>query len=145
MKEDERREILDMIASGKISAEEASRMLSGVEVSKSGPDQPIQVKMLKEQENEVPETVLDTVLDKEGGSPRWFHVHVSDLDTGKNKVKVNIPLGLVKFGLAIGSRFTSEVSGLDLDEISGFVTSNKGLLVDVQDDEDGERVQIFVD
>jgi hypothetical protein len=141
MKEDERREILDMIAGGKISAEEASRMLSGVEVGKSDPDQPIQVKMLNEQENEIPETFLD----KKGGSPRWFHVHVSDLNTGRSKVKVNIPMGLVKFGLAIGGRFAPEVAGLDLDELSSFVTTNKGLLVDVQDDEDGERVQIFVD
>ncbi len=140
MNDNKRREILDMIASGKISAEEASRMLSGVEVGKSDPDQPIQVKMLKEQEYEVPKTVS-----KEGGSPRWFHVHVSDLNTGKSKVKVNIPMGLVKVGLAIGSRFAPEVAGLDLDELSGFITTNKGLLVDVQDDEDGERVQIFVD
>lgn len=140
MNDNRRREILDMIASGKISAEEASRMLSGLEVGKSDPDQPIQVKMLKEQEYEVPKTVS-----KEGGSPRWFHVHVSDLNTGKSKVKVNIPMGLVKVGLAIGSRFAPEVAGLDLDELSGFITTNKGLLVDVQDDEDGERVQIFVD
>jgi hypothetical protein len=140
MNDNRRREILDMIASGKISAEEASRMLSGLEVGKSDPDQPIQVKMLKEQEYEVPKTVS-----KEGGSPRWFHVHVSDLNTGKSKVKVNIPMGLVRVGLAIGSRFAPEVAGLDLDELSGLITTNKGLLVDVQDDEDGERVQIFID
>jgi hypothetical protein len=37
------------------------------------------------------------------------------------------------------------MAGLDIDELSSFMGNEKGLLVDVQDDEDGERVLIFVD
>ncbi|HET6445330.1 MAG TPA: hypothetical protein VFI27_12200 [candidate division Zixibacteria bacterium] len=139
MNSQERKEILEMVASGKIDIDEATRMLSGVETE--SPEQEEVIKVLKEQEPVVP--VFESKGN--GGRPRWFHVHVSDMKTGKSKVKVNIPVGLVKYGLAIGKRFSPEMAGLDIDELSSFMGNEKGLLVDVQDDEDGERVLIFVD
>jgi hypothetical protein len=139
MNSKERKEILEMVASGKIDIDEATRMLSGVETESH--EQEEVIKMLKEQEPVVP--VVESK--GKGGRPRWFHVHVSDMKTGKSKVKVNIPVGLVKYGLAIGKRFSPEMAGLDIDELSSFMGNEKGLLVDVQDDEDGERVLIFVD
>jgi hypothetical protein len=139
MNSDDRREILSMVANGKIDIDEAARLLSGVEVDP--PPQEEFIKVLKEEDPPVP------VVDDNGkkGRPRWFHVHVSDMNTGKSKVKVNIPLRLVQFGLAIGKRFSPEMAGLDVNELSSYMSSEKGLLVDVQDDEDGERVLIFVD
>jgi hypothetical protein len=67
------------------------------------------------------------------------------MKTGKSKVKVNIPIRFVKYGLSIGKRFAPEMAGLDVDELSSYMSNEKGLLVDVQDEEDGERVLIFVD
>ena len=139
MDSEERREILRMVASGKIDIEEATRLLSGVEIEKS--EQEESVKVLKEEEPQMP------LVEGSGNGdrPRWFHVHVSDMKTGKSKVRVNIPIRLVKYGLSIGKRFAPEVAGLDVDELSSYMSNEKGLLVDVQDDEDGERVLIYVD
>jgi hypothetical protein len=72
-------------------------------------------------------------------------VQVNDLATGKCKVKVNVPLRMVKFGLSIGKRFAPELEGMDWDDLSRVMTEDAGLLVDVQDEEDGEHVQIYVD
>lgn len=139
MNSQERKEILEMVAGGKIDIDEATRMLSGVETENYEKEETI--KVLKEQESEVP-----TFDGKgNGGRPRWFHVHVSDMKTGKSKVKVNIPIFLVKYGLSIGKRFAPEMAGLDISELSSYMSNEKGLLVDVQDDEDGERVLIYVD
>ncbi|MCI0398854.1 MAG: hypothetical protein L0322_28530, partial [Chloroflexi bacterium] len=82
--------------------------------------------------------------DSQEGRPAWLHIRVSDLATGKNKVTVNVPLRLVKFGMRLGQRFTPEAAGLDWNELSTLATE-KGVLVDVQDEEDGEQVQIYVD
>ncbi len=139
MNSKDRREILGKVASGKIDIDQATRLLNGVEIDE--PEQEESIKVLKEEESQAP-------MVKGGGSgdrPRWFHVHVSDMKTGKSKVKVNIPIRLVKYGLSIGKRFAPELAGLDLDELSSYMSNEKGLLVDVQDDEDGERVLIYVD
>ena len=77
--------------------------------------------------------------------PSWLRVRVSDMKTGKNKVTVNVPMRLVRFGLSVGSRFAPELEGLDWNEIDSYLSVEKGMLVDVQDEEDGEHVQIFVD
>lgn len=136
---EERKEILEMVASGKLNIDEATRLLSGAKLEESEPEDPI--KVIKDQEIEKP--MIPEF--ENGGRPHWFHVHVSDMKTGKSKVRVNIPIRLVKFGLAVGKRFSPEMRDLDLDELSGFMGSEKGLLVDVQDEEDGERVLIYVD
>jgi len=73
-------------------------------------------------------------------------VRVTDLDTGKNKVNVNIPMGLVNVGMKMGARFAPNVEGLNFEEIMEAIRSGaQGKIVDVVDDEDGERVEIFIE
>jgi hypothetical protein len=52
---------------------------------------------------------------------------------------------MVKFGLNVGRRFAPELDGIDWDDLSQVMTEEEGVLVDVQDAEDGEHVQIYVD
>lgn len=140
MTEDERREILRLVADGKMTADEAARLLSGA--AWKNPEANEEIASLKESES-APEQ--SSVLKERSNRPSWLHVHVSDIDTGKSKVTVNVPLQLVKYGLSIGSRFSPEVAEVDWDDLTSMISQEKGMLVDVQDDEDGERVQIYVD
>jgi hypothetical protein len=118
---EERMQILKMIEEGKISAEEGARLLQALS---AGPKTPRPA----------------------GGEPRWFRVRVTDLDTGKNKVNVNIPMGLVNVGMKMGARFAPNVEGLNFEEIMEAIRSGaQGKIVDVVDDEDGERVEIFIE
>lgn len=81
-----------------------------------------------------------------GKKPRWLRIRVRDLETGRNKVSVNLPLGIVTFGLGIARRFNPEMGDLDLDEMMTLIKQGeRGLLVDVEDDDDNEHVQIYVD
>ena len=67
-------------------------------------------------------------------------------ETGKNKVTVNVPFAMVKFGLDIAQVFSPDMKGVDLNEISElFANTDSGLLVDVQDDDSNEHVKIFFD
>jgi hypothetical protein len=65
-------------------------------------------------------------------------------------VSVNLPLGLVNVGLKMGARFVPEMGELDVNELMGEINAaiqegTQGKIIDVEDHEDGERVEIFVE
>lgn len=129
-----RKEILELLAKGKISAGEAAELLSqaGAAPAAAAPETAVAEKMPK--------------LSGQGKKPGWLHVRVRDLETGRNKVTVNVPLGIVKFGLKFGGRFSPELDGLDWNELQGMMNeSESGMLVDVEDAEGGEHVQVYID
>ena len=75
-----------------------------------------------------------------------FHVRVRNLETGQNKVTVNIPLRMLKFGLKLGSRFSPELEGINLNEMTEMMGGmESGMLVEVQDEEGNEHVQVYID
>ena len=97
---EERMQILKMIEAGTISASEGAELLRALEKDESSqPSEPL----------------------KGASEPRWFRVRVTDTKTGKNKVNVNIPMGLVNVGMKMGARFSPELEGMDFDEISEIV------------------------
>jgi len=116
-------QILRMVENGHINSEEASRLLEALAHDNAANDQV----ELRE-------------------APRWFRVRVTDMRTGKRKVNVNIPMGLVNVGVRMGAKFAPEMAGIDTDEILRAVKEGaQGKLIDVEDEEDGERVEIFVE
>ena len=124
---DERMQILKMIEEKKITAEEGGKHLAAL-------DPPGR------------EEARD-VRDSKG---RWFRVRVTDLKTGKRKVNVNIPLGLVevgaKLGVRLGGRNDPELSHYDFNEIMSMIKGGaEGKIVDVEDEEDNERVEVYVE
>ncbi len=88
-----------------------------------------------------------TTAAKRGVSnPRWFRVRVTDTFSGRNKVNVNIPFGLVNVGLKMGARFVPDMEDGKLQELLVAVRSGQqGKVIDVTDEESGERVEIFVE
>ena len=123
---EERMQILNMVAEGKISAEEGASLLAALEPAPGKKD----------------------TRPMAGGSsePRWFRVRVSDLDTGRNKVNVNLPMSLVDVGTRMGARFAPELEDMDLHEIVEQVKSGaQGKIIEVEDTESGERVEIYVE
>lgn len=122
---EERMQILKMIEEGKISASDGAELLRALE--RDGPAKPAEPL-------------------KGASQPRWFRVRVTDLSTGKSKVSVNIPMGLVNVGMKMGARFAPEMEGVDFEELTEAVRSGaSGKVMDVIDEEEGERVEIFVE
>ncbi len=119
---EERMQILNMIQSGQISAEEGAKLLSALKAA-SKESAPV-----------------------EGAQPHWFRVRVTDLRTGANKVSMNIPMALVNVGIKMGARFVPEAEGVDFEEIAAAIRSGaQGKILDVEDEEDQERVEIFIE
>ncbi|MEK6256703.1 MAG: hypothetical protein N2C13_05230 [Chloroflexota bacterium] len=117
---EERIKILQMIQDGKISAEDGAKLLSAL--NESGPSK------------------------FSSGKPkdtRTIRVRVTDQFTGKTKVSVNLPLGLVDAGLNIAANFVPDIG---VEDISAAIREGlTGKIVDVMDDEDGEHVEIFIE
>ena len=86
------------------------------------------------------------VAQKKTGGAQWFKVRVSDSKTGKMKALVNLPIGLMDWGLRVGAQFAPEMEGLDLGELSEVLRSGAdGKIVEVIDEEDGEHVEIYIE
>jgi hypothetical protein len=119
-------QILNMVAEGKITADEGARLLSALE---------------PERKKKEPLSAI--------GAPsaaRWFRVRVTDLETGKNKVNVNLPMSLVDVGTRMGARFAPELEDIDFEAIIDQVKSGaQGKIIEVEDAEGGERVEIYVE
>jgi predicted DNA-binding transcriptional regulator YafY len=119
---EERMQILQMIESGQITAEEGAKLLAALKTSSAQGDQ------------------------SAGSQPRWFRVRVTDLRTGKNKMNINIPMALVDVGIKMGARFVPESDDIDLEQVRQALRSGQqGKIVDIEDTEDEERVEIFVE
>lgn len=122
---EERMQILRMIEEGKISAGEGADLLRALDSADR--------------------TVANEPL-KGSSKPRWFRVRVTDITTGRKKVDVNIPMGLVNVGIKMGAKFAPEIDGEQYEAIMEAVrTGQQGKIIDVFDEEDGERVEIFVE
>ena len=121
---EERMEILKMVQSGQISAEEGARLLEAV----GSGDQP------------APEPMPAGRTEH----PRRLRVRISDLETGRNKVNIDLPWNLINVGMHMGARFAPEE--IDLEEVmQALRAGTEGKIVDVEDAEDNERVEIFVE
>jgi len=137
---EERIKILRMLQEGRISPEAAAELLQAME---TGVPTPAAAPSIPEipPAPEVPE-----VMEGEGQRPRWLRVRVTDTDSGRPRVNVRMPLGLVNLGLKLGQRFTPEIDGVNLDELVHAAQSNgTGPIVDVYDEEDGEHVEVFLE
>jgi len=119
---EERIKILKMVEEGKLTAEEAARLLSSLG---------------KSDRKRTAATDIES---------RWLRVRVTDLTTGKAKVNVNIPMRLVNVGLRVGARFIPDMEGVELTDLSQALEEGMtGKIIDVVDEEDNERVEIFAE
>jgi hypothetical protein len=82
-----------------------------------------------------------------GSDARWLRIQVSDLDSGRQRVRVNVPLGLVKLGMRLGGSVSDVVDPHLMDEVWAAMQDPtiEGTLVEVEDVDDNEHVHIYID
>ena len=119
---EERMKILKMIEEGKLNAEEGAKLLAAL----ASANRPL------------------------GGlsasDAKWLRVRVTEVNTGRSKATVQIPISLMEAGMKIGAHFAPEIDGVNMDQLmEALRTGMTGKIIDVVDDEDGEHVEIFVE
>ena len=121
---EERLKILQMIQDGKITADDGAKLLGAL------------AKGNKRKLRTAGRT----------GDSRYMRVRVTDTFSGKTKVSVNLPLGLVDAGLNIASNFMPDLGDTSSEEITAAIKEGlTGKIVDVFDEEDGEHIEIFIE
>ena len=125
--EEERLKILKMIQEGKISAEEG-------------------IKLLHAMDTPVPPTRKPAPQVVPGQEPKFLRIHITDTRTGRTRVNIRLPISVINAGFKMGAKFSPEVQGLDADQLLGFVKAGvTGQVVDIQDVEDGEHIEIYLE
>ncbi|MCE5259054.1 MAG: FKBP-type peptidyl-prolyl cis-trans isomerase N-terminal domain-containing protein [Chloroflexi bacterium] len=121
-KSEERIQILKMVQNGTITADEAAKLLDAID--------------------EAP--VRESTEGK--GQARRFRVRVTDTASGRSKANINIPIGLVNIGMRMGAKFAPNMSDIDMEQVLQAVKDGTlGKIIDVEDTEDGEHVEIYVE
>ena len=118
---EERLQVLKMIQSGQITAEEGIRLLEALE--------------------EHPPEVRPSGRVR---GPSQLRVRVTDLQSGRQKIDMAMPWRLVNVGFNMGARFARDE--IQVEELVEAVQAGaEGKIVDVVDAEGGERIEIFVE
>jgi len=134
---DEKMRILNMVQEGKLSVQEAVQLLEALDYN---PEQ-------KSTNSEL----LPNMEVSTNGKAHWLKIIVTDLTSGKRKVNLRIPLALARWGMKMGSKASfggGAMEDLDLQSVLNDDILNegqKGILVDVEDEEDGEHVVITLE
>jgi hypothetical protein len=118
-----RLKILKMIEEGKISVEEGTRLLAALGKQKR----------------------KQSVVQE--GESRWLRVRVTDLQSGKEEIRVNLPIGLIDVGLRMGARFVPDIEQeLAIEELAEALHEGMtGKIIDIVNEEDGQRVELFIE
>ncbi len=125
---DERVKVLKMIQDGKVTAAEGTRLLAALDKSRQRGGRSSR-----------------SAAPPMEGDGHWIRLRVSDTRSGKTRVNMQLPLGLVKMGLQIGARFVPEIENLEVGQIQDALNAGaRGKILEVMDD-DGDLVEIFVE
>lgn len=121
--------ILQMIQNGKITAEQ------GVELLHACSD------------SEMKSTVKNAASSSSRPvSAQWVRVIVTDMRSGKRRVNVRMPAGLVNTGTKFGARLSIDRQNLDPAILRDSIRGGKiGKILDVADDAEQERIEIFLE
>lgn len=148
-------EILHKLAAGEISVDEATRLLQEANDSapaaeaqaNDAPPQEEPEKPKREASAEAgPEKRKNGEREQARGNARWLKIRVGRVGAERDHVRVNIPIGLVDVGLRLGAQFGDHKWSRTLSEMLDSIhRGDVDTLVEVEDDESGERVRIFVE
>ncbi len=80
----------------------------------------------------------------------WLHLRITPGESGRRKIAFSfpLPLTLVAWGLRIAQPFVPQLKETGVDEViialRDSSSRDEPLFIDVQDGEDGERVQVYI-
>lgn len=81
-----------------------------------------------------------------GKLTHYLKINVNRLHDNQPRVNVRIPLGMLEFGLALGSKYAPELNELNLDQIvEDLQAMSDGTIIEVQDIADNEHVLVSIE
>ena len=139
---EEIRQVLKMVADGKISVDEADQLITAIQESYA--EEKVEPVIPSTKQNVIGFDSVDTT--KKKGKAKWFRIQVTDMETGKTNTNIRLPIGFGNFGLhRLLKEYDLGIKGSEFDAIAANIeTYNETtLIIDVEDDD--ERVQIYIE
>jgi hypothetical protein len=149
---DEVRQVLKMVADGKITVEEADELIAAIQESVNAEKEPEQnhskddyTEFFKRSFPDVDIPPIESTRLR-SRKARWFRIIVTDVESNKVTTNVRLPMGFGNLGL---NRFLKNLDvglkGNDFDAIAQNVDfiDEPTIILDVTDDD--EHVQIFIE
>jgi hypothetical protein len=116
---EERNQVLRLVQAGELTAEQAAELLDALG---PGPGRSTRQRQ------------------------RMVRVRVTNLSAPREKINVTVPASLIRVALRLATRLAPQVSGSALEDLLRAMESGAtGRLLDLQDLEEGERVEIFAE
>ncbi len=133
MSEDERMMVLKLLKDGKITADEAAKLLETIDRT-----DPKKKKARADEAESEPETVK--------GQGKFFRVKITDSTNGKIRANIRIPLSVMGAGAKFGAHFAPQINGIESEDLMRAVRDGEvGKILDVFDDDDNEHVEIYIE
>jgi hypothetical protein len=118
--QDERKRILEMLQVGKITTDEAMKLIDA-----------LQLQSEKAQEKK--------------HKPRWVRIRVTDVQNNRIRVNLTLPVGLVRAGLRTGGNIAG-MEDFDIEGLEDMLNRGEtGHFLDVMNEEEDSRVEIFIE
>ena len=120
---EERNQILYMVETGKVTAQQAAQLLDTLALEQSS-----------------------HAVERMQFQNRFVRVRVTNLLNNRQKANVVIPISLIHVGIRLATRLAPQVSGSALEDLLQSISSGvTGRLLDLQDLEEGERIEIYIE
>ena len=117
---EDQNQILARVAKGELSAEEASDLLSA-----ANSIHPAQTGLTR---------------------PGTLHVKITNMDSGRVKLSINIPLSLIDVGMGMGARFAPHLDDSAFEQIADAVwRGDAGKVYEVFEEDSREQVEIWIE
>ena len=122
---DERVRVLEMVQEGRITPEEAIDLLDALDAGARQEQTPQGRRMARDL--------------------HWLAIRVTDLQSGRLKTNLNIPIDVVRYGLSFARRWIP-MPAHQIDELATAIQrGRRGTVFDVTDENDQQRVEIVVE
>ncbi|MBN1122963.1 MAG: hypothetical protein JXJ17_17945 [Anaerolineae bacterium] len=117
---EDQNQILARVARGELSAEEGSELLAA-----TNSIHPAQTGLTK---------------------PGTLRVKITNVDSGRVKLSINIPLSLVEVGIGMGARFAPHLDDSAFEQVADAVREGSaGKVLEIFEENSRERVEVWIE
>jgi hypothetical protein len=125
---EEKMMILKMLQEGKITADEAAKLLESLDSGSRKNEE-------KKQSDE-----------PHKGEGKFFRVSITDTATGRSRANIRLPISVMGIGKRFGAHFAPQIDGVESEQLMDAIRNGQvGKILDVFDDDDGEHVEIYIE
>ncbi len=127
-----------------VANEERLKVLKMIQEGKLTPDEGMELLDMLDEQTGAASSAKTESTPMTGG--RFMRIRVTDLNTNKVRANIRLPLSLVKAGVKMGTRFSTDLHGFDVEQFEAFINAGEiGHMLDLEDVNNNSHVEIYIE